>query len=151
MKMPYFSSSGNNSNSTSTKYSRLGLAVLLILTTSIAWFCLKIRSDYYAKVSVTEAAKFAEKVMTEVDKYYTQYQQFPSSLTAIKLPQGEVGYIPNVTIESTSGVLTVVVESFEGKFGTLRYIPDQVALKHLQWRCESVSVSKEFLPPQCSS
>ena len=149
--MPSISFSGNNSNSSRTKYCRIGLAVLLFFSIAIAWFCLQIRSDYYAKVSVTEAAKFAEKVTTEVDKHYTQHQQIPSSLSAIILPQGEVGYIPKVTIEPTSGVLTVVVESSEGKFGTLRYIPDRVAHERLQWRCESVSVPKEFLPPQCSS
>ncbi len=100
---------------------------------------------------MTEAAKFAEKIATELTKYYTRHQQFPSSLLSINLPKGEVGYIPNITIEPTSGVLTVVIENFEGKFGTLRYIPDHVTREHLQWRCENVSVSKDFLPPKCSS
>lgn len=151
MKMPPVSCSDKNSKSTSAKYKRLGLAVLLILTTAITWFFIQIRSDFYAKVSVTEAAKFSEKVIAEVNRYYTEHQKFPSSLSLINFPKGEFGYIPNITIEPTSGVLTVVIDSFEGKFGTLLYIPDLVSREHLQWRCESVSVLKEFLPPQCSS
>ncbi len=147
--MPSISYSDKNGDSTSAKYLRLGLAVLFVLATAIAWFCLQIRSDYYAKVSLAEAAKFSEKVIAEVNKYHTEHQQFPSSLSLINLPQGEFGYIPNITIEPTSGVLTVGVESIEGKFGTLRYIPDQVTRNRLQWRCESVSVSKKFLPHQC--
>ncbi len=149
--MPSISYSDKNCDSTSAKYQRLGLSVLFILATAITWFCLQIRSDYYAKVSLTEAVKFSEKVIAEVNRYYTEHQQFPSSLSLINLPKGEVGYIPNITIEPTSGVLTVVVDSFEGKFGTLRYIPDQVTRSDFQWRCESVSVSRNLLPPQCSS
>ncbi len=100
---------------------------------------------------MTEAAKFTDEVVAEVHKYYTQHQQFPFSLSDINMPQGEVGYIPNVTIESATGILTVTVESFEGNFGSLRYISNQITHDHLEWRCENVSVSKEFLPPQCSS
>jgi len=150
VKMPSVSSSNNN-GAASLNLRRIGLAGLTALVTSVAWLSLQVRSNYYAKISVSEAVKFAEQVATAVNTYYTERRKFPPTLSEIALPHGEVGYIPNVTIDPASGVLTVVVASTEGKFGTLRYIPNRINYEQLQWRCESVTVAKAYLPPECSS
>jgi hypothetical protein len=132
------------------KFKRIGLVFLVALFVSAAWFFIQVRTNYYAKVSVTEAVKFAEQVAAAVGSHQNQFGRFPSSMTEIALPQGDAGYVPHVTIEPASGVLTFVIENSEGSFGTFRFIPNPAGGRPLSWRCESVSVAPEKLPTQCS-
>lgn len=121
-----------------------------MLLGAIAWLFFSIRASYYAKVSVTEAARFADQVADAMNVYYEQHQAFPPAMSALPLPHGEPGYVPNVTLDPALGVLTVDVTSREGAFGALRYVSERSTDGQLKWRCESVSVSQEFLPPQCA-
>ncbi len=135
-----------------SKHSRVGLAVLFAIIASGAWTLYQIRASYYAKVSVVEAVRFAEQLAVVVDKFRSEHQKFPDSLAALTLPRGEAGYIPSVTIEPATGVLTISVESSHGQFGTLLFIPAAVPPSHqpLQWRCKNDSVAQDILPAQCS-
>lgn len=134
-----------------SKLIRIVVAVLLVSLPAIIWFFIQIRNDYYGKVSVSEAIKFSEQVASAVDAHFLQHRIFPLSLSEITLPRGEMGYVPTVTIDPRSGVLTIVVGSTEGKFGTLEYIPTSAANQRLQWSCRNVSVSKKYLPAKCIS
>jgi hypothetical protein len=123
---------------------RISLAALLVLVVAVAWFFIKVRHDYYAKVSVMEAVKYSEQLAGALETHYDRHKRFPLSLSEIALPQGEVGYIPVVTFDSSSGALAVVVTNNEGKFGALEFKPKSTTNQRLQWHCKSVSVSKEF-------
>lgn len=138
-------------SSITSKLKRIVVTVLSVSLLAIIWFFIQIRHDYYGKVSVTEAIKFSEHVASAVDAHFLQHKIFPLSLSEITLPRGEMGYVPIVTIDSASGVLTIVVASTEGKFGTLEYIPTSAANQRLQWSCRNVSVSKKYLPAKCIS
>lgn len=138
-------------SSITSKLMRIVVSALLVSVVAIIWFFIQIRYDYYGKVSVTEAMKFSEQVASAVDAHFLQHKLFPLSLSEITSPRGEMGYIPTVTINSTSGVLTIVVASTEGNFGTLEYIPSSAANQRLQWSCRNVSVSKKYLPAKCIS
>lgn len=134
-----------------SKYIQAGLAVLLSLVALGIWAFYQVRVSYYAKVSVVESVWFAEQLAVEVDKFRIEHQRFPDSLAVLTVPTGEAGYIPSVTIDPATGVLTVSVESTHGQFGTLRFIPGEVPPppQSLQWRCKNDSVAQDILPAQC--
>lgn len=133
------------------KRSQVGPAVLFAIVVLGALALYQIRASYYAKVSVTEAVRFAEQLAVAVDKFRIEHQRFPGSLGVLTLPTGEAGYIPSVTIEPSTGVLTISVESAHGQFGTLRFIPAEVpsTTQSLSWRCKNDSVAQDILPAQC--
>lgn len=134
-----------------SKRSRVVLAVLFALVASGVSALFQIRTSYYAKVSVVESVRYAEQLTVVVDKFRSEHQRFPDSLAALPLPKGEAGYIPSVTIEPATGVLTISVESTHGQFGTLHFIPPEAPPppESLQWRCKNDSVAQDILPAQC--
>lgn len=134
-----------------TKLLRLGSAVILTFIVGIVWAFLEIRSDYYAKVSVSLAAKFAEGLTASLDRYYDQHQRFPLSLSEVSQPSGDPGYIPKIAFDPNSGVLTVAIVSIEGNYGTISYTPKRIGEKRLRWQCRNATVSIGFLPPQCDT
>ena len=127
------------------------LAALIIFAIAIIGLFIQIRYDYYGKVSVTEAMKFSEQVASAVDAHFLQHKLFPQSISEITLPRAEMGYAPNVSINSASGILTVVIASSEGNFGTFEYIPNPATNQRLQWTCRNISISKKYLPAKCIS
>jgi hypothetical protein len=133
------------------KILRIGSAILLTLAVIAVWQFIQIRSDFYARTSVSLAAKFAEEMIASVNLYYGQYQRFPPALSAVNLPSGEPGYTPEVSIDPLSGKLTVSIVSVEGKYGTIHYIPRRLGPGLLQWQCSNATVAREFLPPQCGT
>ena len=116
----------------------------------MAWFFVQIRANYYAKVSVLEAARYAEQLTEQVGAYERDHGSFPSSLSDLSLPAGEPGYVPGVTLDRNTGALVIDVKSGDRKLGVLRFIQKSVAGERGHWHCENVSVSKELLPAQCT-
>lgn len=134
-----------------TKLFRIGSAVILTFIVVIVWAFFQIRSDYYAKVSISLAARFAEDLTAALDGYYDKHQRFPLKLSDVSQPSGDPGYIPKVTFDPNSGVLTVAIVSIEGNYGTISYSPNRIGESRLQWQCRNGTVAIEFLPPQCST
>lgn len=108
------------------------------------------RSDYYAMESVKLAARYAEQVMTAIERHHTQHKTFPVSLSELSLPAGDPGYVPKLALDASTGALSVLVETEHGEFGSLRYVPSRDSGGGARWRCQNVSVATSLLPAQCS-
>lgn len=110
---------------------------------------LKVRADYYARVTVEEAVKYSHLILAELNAYHARHAKLPGSLAEISLPNGEPGFVPELVFEASAGVLGVKATSEHGAYGTFRYLLLANTGAPLQWRCTNVSVDWEQLRRHC--
>jgi hypothetical protein len=127
----------------------LGVGILALLFAGVT-LLLQVRSDYYARVSVNLAARYADQVMLVIDGHRARYETFPASLSELSLPAGEPGYVPKLAFDASTGTLSVAVETEHGDFGYLRYVQTRDSSASGRWRCVNVSVAMNLLPAQCT-
>jgi hypothetical protein len=127
----------------------LTVALFVLAIGGIAALAYQTRSDYYAKVSTSLAAKFAEQTLLVIQEHQRRAGSYPTSLDKLALPQGELGFIPRLTWDPASLRLLVHIASDHGRFGDLRFEAESGVTGALTWRCQNVSVEESFLPPSC--
>lgn len=127
----------------------VAVAVFVLFVAVVALF-VQTYLNLYAKVSVTLAVQFADRVVAAIDGHVEKHKALPASLSELSLPAGDPGFVPRLSLDVSTGTLSVVIENGHGKFGSVRYVSTRDNDGSVRWLCQNVSVATDLLPAQCS-
>lgn len=129
----------------------LGIFGLVAILGILAAVALPAYQTYTVKAKVSQAVMVGEEVAAAVGKQYEQTGALPgdSALDSMVLHAAHHSpYVSAVTLDGTSGTLTVKISAGGRVDGSIQLVPSADNHHHLSWTCTTVDM-KRYVPASC--
>jgi Tfp pilus assembly protein PilE len=124
----------------------LGAIAIMGFTASIA---LSAFEDYKVRAAVTDAHRAGQSASAAVGAYFNQNKRFPSTLDDAGFTPLSTTLIRSVTLNATSGTISVTMARPPNDDKSLLLVPTPAADRALVWKCQSDEIGQRHLPPAC--
>ena len=115
----------------------------------LAAIALPAYQDYTVRAKLAEAAVVAKNASNDVERYYLQYKQVPSTIEETGFTTPRNPSYSGVSVDSQNGVVSILMTTSPIQGKSLLMVPSQAADGTLTWTCQSADIPQKYLPQAC--
>jgi hypothetical protein len=123
------------------------LAALVIA--AIVWFLFPPYADYTPKAKVAEVLLGTSVAREQVSEFYKKHNRLPRNAAEANISLESAGKIRAMTYDGEKGELRAVIQNIPEVNGKTLILSADIGSGHLEWRCFSDEIPKDFLAGIC--
>ena len=115
----------------------------------IFYYIYSVYSGYYRGVRVAESYKYARHVAAAAVDYFSRSLSYPSHINDLNLPDSDLSYVGSISIEESSGIISIYVAGDSLDEGVLVFTPKLANNGSVDYACHSKDVPIKYIPNDC--